>query len=483
MTRPPARLARLPLAVPAIALGTAALLLAFSPRYGYHRDELYFRLLGTRPAWGYFDTPPLTPLIARASTEVFGDGVTAIRIVPALLVAVTVVLAALIARELGGGRGAQILAAAGVATGTIVLIGGHSLVTLGVDLPFWMAAFLFALRAVRRPGGGRNWVWFGVTAGLATYNRLLIAMLVMALFAAFLVVGPRAVFRDRWLWIGGLVALALAAPNLVYQATHDWPQTQMASALREDEGGENRALFVPMQLVLLSLLLVPVQVAGFVRLWRSRDVRAFALAYPFAAVLTLASGGRPDYTAYLLILLFVAGCVPTAAWMSSRTRKALVGAAVAVGAASAMLTALPVLPESELDGSLTAATNEVVRESVGWPSFVRQVSGAAVRTPGAVIVTDNYGEAGALARWKDEYSLPPIYSRHNELWWWGGPPASTQTVTFVGFGEGLGRFFTRCDTVARISGMIGEEDGRAVVVCRGPLQPWPSFWRTIRSYS
>jgi hypothetical protein len=42
---------------------------------------------------------------------------------------------------------------------------------------------------------------------------------------------PRSAFRSGWLWVGAALAVVLASPNLVYQATHDWPQITMAGAL------------------------------------------------------------------------------------------------------------------------------------------------------------------------------------------------------------------------------------------------------------
>jgi len=101
-----------------LAATVTAVLLAVSAHYGYHRDELYFRLLAEAPAWGCVDQPPLTPLIARAAIELFGDAVRALRMPAALLAGVLAVLLALVAREVGGGRTAQLIAALGAASAT-----------------------------------------------------------------------------------------------------------------------------------------------------------------------------------------------------------------------------------------------------------------------------------------------------------------------------------------------------------------------------
>ncbi|NUR88233.1 MAG: hypothetical protein HOY71_29445, partial [Nonomuraea sp.] len=209
------------------AVLTAGAALALSPWYGYHRDELYFRVLAGHPAWGYVDQPPLTPMLAKAALGLFGDTLTALRVFPAVAVAVLVVLVSLVARELGGGRAAQVMAAAGTATGAYTLIAAHTLLTVSFDLPLWTAAILFALKALR--GRPRWWLAAGAVTGAATYNKHLIALLALSLLAGLLVAGPRRALADRWLWAGMLLAAVLAAPNLVYQATHDWPQLSMAS--------------------------------------------------------------------------------------------------------------------------------------------------------------------------------------------------------------------------------------------------------------
>src|SRR5476649_1280853 len=86
-------------------------LLAVSGAYGFHGDEMYFVVAGQHPAFGYVDQPPLTPLLSVASVALFGVSPTAVRILPALEMGLIVVLIALIVRDLGGSRRAQVLAA------------------------------------------------------------------------------------------------------------------------------------------------------------------------------------------------------------------------------------------------------------------------------------------------------------------------------------------------------------------------------------
>ena len=77
----------------------AIVLTATSSGYGYHRDELYFRMLP--PQWGYVDQPPLTPWLVQALSAV-ADQVWSIRILATLAALATALLVALVARELGG---------------------------------------------------------------------------------------------------------------------------------------------------------------------------------------------------------------------------------------------------------------------------------------------------------------------------------------------------------------------------------------------
>jgi 4-amino-4-deoxy-L-arabinose transferase-like glycosyltransferase len=482
------RLARLPLG--AVALGVVVLLVATINQYGYHRDELYFRLLAGHPAWGYVDEPPLTPMLAKVSIAVFGDHLWSIRIAPILCAVAIAFVAALLARELGGGTGAQVLAAGG-SCATLVLVAGHVLSTASVDLVVWLLVILFAMRALLR-AQPRWWLAAGLTVGLGLYNKQLIALLLIGLGAGLLIAGPRRELRSPWLWAGVGIALVVGAPNLIYQIANDWPEAKMAAALSDNKGEEARAQFLPLQLLFLGPLLVPVWVAGWVRLFRApewRPVRAFAWAYPVVCVIVLFTGGQAYYPFGLLILLYAAGCVVAVRWAGAR-RRLLLGAALVLSVATSVVLALPVLPVRSLPAPV-AALNPVHRDSVGWPEYTRQVAQAYQALPAtdravAVLVAGNYGEAGALYRFGPGYGLPAVYSGQNELYRFGPPPDSATVVVFVGISRVTDSgWFGSCTTVGRLDNGVGvdnEEQGRPIIVCRDPRQPWHELWPRFQHY-
>jgi 4-amino-4-deoxy-L-arabinose transferase-like glycosyltransferase len=479
--------------VGAVAGLLAALLVATSGGYGYHRDELYFRLLGEHPAWGYVDQPPATPMLARLATELFGDHLWALRLPGALAVAGAAVLTALLARDLGGGRGAQLLATAGAA-GAFPLVSGHLLLTATLDLVLTAGILLCLFRALLRDP--RWWLGVGALTGLALYNKHLVVLTLVAVGAGLLLLGPRRVLWSRWLLAGIAVALVVGAPNLIHQVANDWPQAKMAEAIERDKGAESRATFAPLQVVLLGAFLVPVWVAGLVRLLRDRALRparAIAVAYPVLCGLVLVAGGQPYYTLGLVLALYAAGCAPTARWAAGRAgRTAVLAAAVAVNAAVSAVVALPLVPVPTLAGTFIPDTNQGTSDQIGWPVYVRQIAEVYRGLPAAdreraAIVTANYGEAGALDRYGGQYGLPAVYSGHNELWYRGRPPEGVTVAVMVGFNESplLGRAFAACAPARDLDNGVdipNEEQENDVRVCRGPTASWADLWPSFQHY-
>jgi hypothetical protein len=463
-------------AVRGIAIVVAAqtvILTALSGRYGFHRDELYFRAAGKRLDWGYVDQPPLTPLLARLFS--FGDSPVTLRIAATLAGAAIVVVVALTARELGGGHAAQVLAAAATTLSVFVLAVGHMLSTATVDTLLWTLIGFFTIRLLRT-GDGRWWVAIGAAVGLALTNKWLVPLLVLALGVSLVVVGPRRVLRTWWLAAGVAVALVISAPIVIWQAAHDFPLLTVARGISDLDGSENRVLFIPLQLMYLSPVLVPVLVAGYLALWRDRRFRSVAVSYLVLCALTLAVGGKSYYSMPLLLLLLAAGAEP--AWRWALRHRAVSASAAAVGAAMSIVGTLPVLPVSALTPLL--AVNKEQGEQVGWREFTASVARAYRHADsGAVIFTRNYGQAGSVERYGPELGLPQPYSGHMSYADWGPPPDSeTAQVVVVGRPPSA---FTNCHVVVTHRAAIpNEEDGTEISVC-DPVT-WSRVWPELRRF-
>ncbi|HKT02434.1 MAG TPA: glycosyltransferase family 39 protein [Rugosimonospora sp.] len=463
-------------------------------QYGYHRDELYFRVVGSHLAWGYVDQPPVTPLLARLGIALFGDNLVAVRIPTIICAGAIVVVGALLARELGGGTAAQTLTAVALAATPGVLVAGHVLATATPDIVAWTLVILFACRALLR-GEPRWWLAAGLTVGIGLYNKQLVVLLLVGLAAGLLISGPRRELRSPWLWAGVGIAAVVGAPNLVYQATHHWPELTMSRVIAADKGPDDRTNFLPLQLLLIGFPMAVVWIVGLVRLLRDaawRPVRAFAWAYLVACVVTLVTGGQPYYPFGLLVFLFTAGCVVVARWAAGRRlRWAWPVAGVVVTGAVALVVALPLVPLSSLGSTAVPALNPVVKDAVGWPVYVRQVADVVTALPPAdraqaVLLTLNYGEAGALARYGPQYGLPAVYSGHNQLYYYGPPPDTDDVAVVVGIDQSiLDRAFTSCTKAGELNNELGvdnEEQGRSILVCHGPKQPWHLLWPEFQHY-
>ncbi len=492
MTRPGTAVERPPVAwlpLVAVSVAVAALLLAFAGRYGYHRDELYFLRAGRELAFGYVDQPPLTPLLARAMDELFPGSLAGLRLPSALAAGLLVLVTGLIARELGGGRTAQLLAAASMAVSSVLLIVGHLLSTTTPDLLAWATLSWLLVRALR--DGGPVWVVTGAVAGVALQNKVQPAFLLAAVVLGVLAVGPRSALRSPWPWLGGLLALAVWAPNLVWQAANGWPQVELAEAIAGGSSGTSEPwyLFVPFQLVLVSPLLVPVWVAGWWRLARDpalRTWRSLAVAYVVVALLFLLTGGKPYYLAGFYPVLLAAGATPVVAWTrrgARRVRSGLVVAALALSLLIDGAIGLPVVPVERLADTPIPDVNYDAGETVGWPRLAARVREARDRVDGRVVVlTGNYGQAGAVDRFAPD--LAPAYSGHNSYWTWGPPPEDADTVIAVGIDrERLVAWFGDVEDAGRVDNGVGldnDEQGTPILVATDRRLPWSEIWPQLR---
>lgn len=478
------QVARVPLLAAMATL--AAVLAATNAGYGFHRDELYFAALP--PAWGYVDQPPLVPALARVFSGP-GSNVWLLRLPSIVFAVAALAVIVLITAEVGGDRRAQTLAAWAYISATFPLTFGHVLLTATVDLLLWPLLCLTVIKAaLRHP----RWLLAtGLVLGVSTYNKLLIALLLVALLVGVAGLGPRELLRSKYLPLGALVAVVVAAPNIAYQLSNGLPQLTMGRALAGNNGGGVRAQLVPFLFLLLGPPLAVAWIAALVKLVRDpgwRRIRFLALAAPVLLAEALIGAGQVYYPLGLVSVLFALGCVPVAGWLRPGWTRRLAAGLIALNAAVSALIGLPVLSASTLAATPIPAMNQVAADQIGWPDYVAQIAKVYRVTGGAnaAVITSNYGEYGAIVHYGGPLGLPRPCSGHNQLYFQGRPPLATTTVVLVG-GQypSLRPWFDRCSVAARLhnaAGVDNEEVGQPVALCRQPRLPWPSLWPKFQHY-
>jgi hypothetical protein len=426
-----------------------------------------------------------------------------------------------------------VLAALAAATCAEYLGAMHELTTTTPDFVFWAATLLLVTKLLASQDR-RWWVAIGGCAGLASEAKWNIAFLLAALAAGFLLTDARRLLLSRYLLIGGLIAAALAAPDLIWQAAHGWPGLEVFRAL-QTEAGHNRLVYWPAQILYTGVALTPLWVAGAAWSLRSAAARPFrpvAIACVTVIALQFVLGGKAYYPGAAFTFLLAAGCVPLERRLAGRRASSSrdsssrgpasrgpasrgpasrgpasrgpasrvpsswgpafwAGAAMVASAALAAPATLPVLPARVLHTVPLQKINYDLGEEISWPSLVALVTreyrarpaGQRART---TILAGNYGEAGAIERYGPGDGLPRAYSGANNFWLWGPPPAADSAAIAVNVDPGLlRREFAHVRQVATFWNGLGvddDEQGAPVYLATGLKTTWARAWPAFRDY-
>lgn len=464
-----------------VAGAVGLVLLVFSGRYGYHRDELYFLEAGRHLAWGYPDQPPLVPLLARAANWLDPGSLLVLRLPATCAMAVVVALTGLMARDLGAARAGQVLAAAATAVSGVVLAAGHLLSTTSIAMLGWVVITYLLVRLLADGPTWSLWIALGSVGGLTVQTNPLVIAFLATVFIGVLVAGPRNVFKSLGPYVAAALTLTVAMPYLIWQTAHGWPQLEVARSISAGGSGTStsRVAFLPLQLLVVGPWLTPIWIAGLVHLWRDSRLQAIALAYLALVLVFLVVGGKDYYLAGLYPVLIAAGAQPVV------NRIKVWCAALVVLSLPVVVFALPVLPVQ--DAGWVVKFNYDAGETIGWPHLVAQVAAIYHKLPrGTQILTENYGQAGAIDRYGPQWNLPEPYSGHMAYAEWGPPPPATTSVLAVGISpQLLHRIFTSVQLVGTLRnpwGIKNQEYGTVLYYCESPALAWSQAWPLLQHY-
>jgi Dolichyl-phosphate-mannose-protein mannosyltransferase len=479
--------------------------------YGYFRDELYFIACARHLDFGYVDLAPLSVLLLRIELMLFGTSLFALRLFPAIAGSFIIALTGLVARELGGRVWAVALSCIAALCAPVYLSVGN-FYSLNVYGPILWTGCAYVLIRIINGGSPRWWFWFGIIVGLGLENKHSIAFFAAALIAGVLVTPERRHFARPWVWLGALIALLFALPNIVWQMQHGWPTWVLLQNIAHSH--KNVVLtptqFIAQQVLLMNPATLPIWLGGLIWQFVSREgrrYRALGFAYLVALAEFIVMHGKNYYLVPAYPMLFAAGGIAIERvfelrmwWLKPVLAAAMIALAVIIAP-----VAIPILPPEKLiaymrtihlappwtETSHTAALPQLFADQFGWEEMVRSVARvhqnlSPEEQRQAAIFCQNYGEAGAIDLFGPKYGLPQALSGHQNYFFWGPRGYGGQVVIVLDEGaDEEGEQFQSVEdrgSVENSPWAMPWEQRVHVYICRGLKGTLRDLWPKLRNW-
>jgi len=477
----------------------------FGP-YEFHRDEFLYMAMGEHLQLWHMDFPPFIALISEFSRGILGDSLFAVRLFPALFSAVLLVLAAVIAKEMGGGRLAQVLAAFLVFANILFLRAGNLFQPVVFDQVWWTVALL-ALVRLGKTNDQRWWILFGVACGFGLLSKFSILVFGLATLIGLVISARRPELLTPWPWYAAVMAFAIGSPSIVGQIQLGFPVLDQMGDLR----GAQLARVTPVDFMVGQLRWGPqgfVALAGIVALLFHRSLHSFRIVgwtCLAALVLLIVLHGKPYYAGPVHPTLLAAGAVMLEQFKAPRWSAVLrwvVVVAVVGYSALTLPIALPILAPPTMVkylgwlGSEDAVTTNVgaierlpqdFADMVGWETQVDAVAQVfhsldPAEQERAVLLGSNYGEAGAINFYGPRRGLPQAIAYVGTYWFFGPGDKPGDVVISIGFTyDDMADFFDTVTPAAHVVNhhAVAEQRDLFVYVCRGPSQTLQEVWPSL----
>ena len=501
-----------------ISLVYFALHLATSTRYGYFRDALYYLACSEHLAFGYVDQPPLIAVLGWIARHTLGTSLPALLFWPALFGAARIVLVASFARELGAKRFGTVLAAALAATPSVWWVIDHQFAMNALEPILWTGCAYVILLLIKT-GNAKLWVVFGAMVGLGLQNKYSISIFAFALIAGVLLTRQRRILFSPWILVGGVLALLIFLPNLIWNIQHQWPFLELMRNVRAT--GKDVILppgkYLLQQILMLNPVSFPFWFGGLFFYFCSREAKAyrvFGLAFVITIAVFMITHGKDYYSAPAYAMLLAAGATAAerllvSARLSARPKMRVVLRAacfiwLALGVVPLLPLVLPVLPidaflryQSHLPFEVPktersfvgAALPQYYADEFPWPGMVATVARVYHSLPPeeqarTAIYCSNYGQAAAIDFFGSRHGLPKAISGHQNYFLWGPRHYTGEIIILVGEEESDAR--DDCDSLTVAATQHNpyafSYETRPILLCRGLKWNLQTGWQRVKNW-
>ncbi len=488
-----------------LLLGLALFLLHMftNHQYGFHQDEMVVVDNAYNLDWGYIEYPPVTPFLTRISLGIFGLSLVSARMFSALAQSIIMILTGLMARELGGKRSAQVIAALAAAIAPTALVWGALIEYVTFDF-LWSVLIAYLVIRLLKSEDPRWWLGIGAVIGLGMMTKYTMAMFVAGIVGGVLLTDARRYLKSPWLWGGVVLSLLIFLPNLIWQIQHNFISLDFLSSIheRDVEIGRAAGYLIEQFAFCTNPFFVPMWISGlsyYLFKEDGRRFRALGWMYVIPFMIYLKMQGRSYYLASAYPMLIAAGALlwerRLASLSADKARSMLktTWGSIAAGAVLSGALTLPIAPINSPWWNIVAEVHDTFTEQIGWPDMIQTVAGIYADLPEeektkAGILTGENDEAAALNIYGGEYGLPKAISGSDTFWLrgYGNPPP--EILITVGLPkEQADLLFKQCDFAGTTTNSYGVENDLAqpseILLCRNPRLPWPELWDRLKRFS
>jgi hypothetical protein len=479
--------------------------------YGFFIDEVYFIACSKRLAWGYIDQPPLSIALLSMAIHLFSNNVFAIRFLPALSIASTVFVTGLITRRLGGGSISMMIAGLAVMTMPVFLIFG-SFYSMNAYEPLIVTTVVYYVVRMVQENAPRYWLHIGILMGLGLEMKHTIVLYGVALLFGLLLSSKRNLLWNHWILLGGLACFIIILPNIIWQFVNHFPSLKLYHNSFTNKNIEKSALqIIVEQIVFVNPAAFPLWFIGLVSLLFSKG-RSYIFmlgAYVFLlCIMLIGHSSRPDRITSVYPFLMAFGAVAIEQYLVTFWQRfAQISIAVLILFTGMLLAPIfcPVLPPQTLkvyiaklglqfdveEGKKGEPIPQWLADRIGWKELTAEVAEIYNTLPvnekqNAVIITNNYGQAGALELYGPKYGLPTVYATHNSYHSWG-PPSDT-VRTYIGVCFDLNDMSDKFDNVEQAAiyycpDCTKPQHAIPILIMRGPKFSMENDWHLFNIYN
>ncbi len=410
--------------------------------YPIFRDEFYYIDCAKHFSFGYVDHPAFSILILKIWITIFGDSQLSIRIIPALLGSFLFILCAGINKELGGSKFSLYLSIVCLAFVPINL-GNFSYYSMNSwEIVIWTLLFYFLIRLINSDDK-KYWIFFAITAGIGFNNKIGILIFLTAAFVSLLISKERENLKRKYLWIGMGIIILFALPYTIWNFLNDFATQQFISnAAKYKNADYSVASFLQSQITDYRPTNFIFCILGLFSLLFGalKKYRMLAFVFIISFVLFMMNKAKPYYLEGLYPFLITAGSVTVIAFFERKNLNKLKYVLLVLIFVLGLVTvpfAVPVLsPDKFIEYSnslgVKSESSEKHEQGIlpqfyadrfGWTELTDKIAVLYNSLPEnekkyTGILTNNYGEAGAINYYGRKYNLPETFSGHNNHFIW-----------------------------------------------------------------